>query len=242
MVRISGKGRSTLDGEPPVPSNPLGGCKHRQLGKVIGGDYRSWWNGKGDAGEMTCRGGGKFLSNGSPSRAVMIAVLILSVYGLPQKIKFDYNRSADFAKFKTYAWIKGTPAVNPNLDLYILGAVDHDLRLKGLTKTEAKQADLLVTYHAARDTEVNASGIDDASYAVTMGLPVDSRVWSTNNPSMGTARYIHKGSLAIELFEREHHQLVWMATASLKLKEKKNEALDQLDKVLTKIFDSYPPH
>jgi hypothetical protein len=48
--------------------------------------------------------------------------------------------------------------------------------------------------------------------------------------------------LAIELFEREHHQLVWMATANLKLKEKKNEALDQLDKVLTKIFNSYPPH
>jgi hypothetical protein len=35
---------------------------------------------------------------------------------------------------------------------------------------------------------------------------------------------------------------VWMATANLKLKEKKNEALDQLDKVLTKIFNSYPPH
>lgn len=191
---------------------------------------------------MTSRWGGKFLSNGLPSRAVMIAVFILSVYGLAQKVKFDYDKGADFAKFKTYAWIKGTPAANPNLDLYIMGAVDHDLGLKGLTKTEAKHADLLVTYHAARDTEVNASGIDDASYAVTMGLSVDSKVWSTNNPSMGTARHIHKGSLAIELFEREHHQLVWMATANLKLKEKKNEALDQLDKALTKIFNSYPPH
>jgi hypothetical protein len=180
------------------------------------------------------------LNNGLPSRAV-IAVLILSLCGLAQKVKFDYDKGIDFAKFKTYAWIKGTPAANPNLDLYILGAVDHDLGLKGLTKTEAKHADLLVTYHAARDTEVNASGIDDASYAVSMGLPVNSRVWSSN-PSRGTARYIHKGSLAIELFEREHHQLVWMATATLKLKEKKSQALDQLDKILAKIFDSYPPH
>jgi hypothetical protein len=88
---------------------------------------------------------------------------------------------------------------------------------KGLTKTEAKHADLLVTYHAARDTEVNASSIDDASYAVSMGP-------------------------TIELFEREHHQLVWMATATLKLEEKNSQALDQLDKILTKIFDSYPPH
>jgi len=181
------------------------------------------------------------LANGLPSRTVMIAVLIFSAYGLAQKVKFDYDKGADFAKFKTYAWIKGTPAANPNLDLYIMGAVDHDLGLKGLTKTEAKQADLLVTYHAAKDTEVNASVIDDASYAVSMGLSIDSRVWSSN-PSIGTARYIHKGSLAIELFEREHDQLVWMATANLKLKEKKNEALDQLDKVLTKIFNSYPPH
>jgi hypothetical protein len=129
----------------------------------------------------------------------MIAVFILSVYGLAQRVKFDYDKGVDFANFKTYAWIKGTPAANPNLDLYILGAVDHDLGLKGLTKTEAKHADLLVTYHVARDTEVNASSIDDASYAVSMGPPVNSRVWSSS-PSRGTERYIHKGSLAIELF------------------------------------------
>jgi hypothetical protein len=64
----------------------------------------------------------------------MIAVFILSIYGLAQRVKFDYDKSADFAKFKTYAWIKRTPAANPNLDLYIMGAVDHDLGLKELTR------------------------------------------------------------------------------------------------------------
>jgi hypothetical protein len=74
----------------------------------------------------------------------MIAVFILSVYGLAQRVKFDYDKSADFAKFKTSAWIKGTPAANPNLDLYIMGAVDHNLGLKELTETEAKHAGGLV--------------------------------------------------------------------------------------------------
>jgi hypothetical protein len=48
--------------------------------------------------------GCEFLNNGLPSRAV-IAVLILSFCGLAQKAKFDYDKSVDFAKFKTYAWI-----------------------------------------------------------------------------------------------------------------------------------------
>jgi hypothetical protein len=84
-------------------------------------------------------------------------VLLASLNGLAQKVTIDFDKGTDFSRPKTYAWIKGTPASNPKLDLYIMGVGDHQLEQKGLTKVEAKDADLLITYHAASHGEINTS-------------------------------------------------------------------------------------
>ena len=85
---------------------------------------------------------------------VAITVALLSpADAIAQKVKFDYDKSANFAPLKTYAWIPGTPASNPNVDLYIMSAVDQYFEKKGFTKVAAKHADFLIVYHAARDTE-----------------------------------------------------------------------------------------
>jgi hypothetical protein len=178
---------------------------------------------------------------------VAITVALLSPAGaIAQKVKFDYDKSANFAPLKTYAWIPGTPASNPNVDLYIMSAVDQYFENKGFTKVAAKQADFLIVYHAARDTELNAAGIDSMSYAVSMGLPADSSItwvtaWSTYPYLTGTARYIRKGTLVVEIIERARHQLIWTASTTVKLDDKRSKAWDQLDKVLIKIVAGYPP-
>jgi Domain of unknown function (DUF4136) len=103
---------------------------------------------------------------------VAVAVVLLASHnGLAQKVTFDFDKGTDFSQPKTYAWIKGTPASNPKLDLYIMGIGDHQLEQKGLTKVEAKDADLLITYHAANNAEINATILDNDSYASSLGLP-----------------------------------------------------------------------
>jgi hypothetical protein len=174
---------------------------------------------------------------------VAIAVILLaSLNGLAQKVTIDFDKGTDFSRLKTYAWIKGTPASNPKLDLYIMGVGDHQLAQKGLTKVEAKGADLLITYHAASNAEINATILDNDSYALSLGLPQATEVtWWALPPQGSTARLIRKGTLAFEIIDRQRHRLIWTASAKITLDEKRSKALDQLDKALIKVFNSYPP-
>jgi hypothetical protein len=168
-------------------------------------------------------------------------VLLASLNGLAQKVTIDFDKGTDFSRSKTYAWIKGTPVGNPSLDLYIMAVGDHQLAQKGLTKVEAKDADLLITYHAASNAEINATLLDNDSYAYSLGLPQTTVVTGWALPQQSTARLIRKGTLAFEIIDRQRHELIWTGSAKVKLDEKRSKALDQLDKALIKLFEGYPP-
>jgi hypothetical protein len=174
-------------------------------------------------------------------RIVAVAVVLLAyLNSLAQKVTIDFDKGTDFSRSKTYAWIKGTPASNPKLDQYIMGVGDHQLEQKGLTKVEARDADLLITYHAASNAEINATLLDNDSYAFSLGLPQTTVVtWAL--PQQSTARLIRKGTLAFEIIDRQRHELIWTASAKVNLDEKRSKALDQLDKALIKVFNGYPP-
>jgi hypothetical protein len=81
----------------------------------------------------------------------------------------EYEKGTDFTQFRSYAWITGTPVLNPNLDLYILTVSDGILQSKGFHKVQSKDADVLITYHAAGDSNLNVSGFTDR---LTQGLAV----------------------------------------------------------------------
>jgi hypothetical protein len=167
-------------------------------------------------------------------------VLLASLNGLAQKVTIDFDKGTDFYRSKTYGWITGTPVSNPKLDSYIMAVGDHQLAQKGLTKVEAKDADLLITYHAASHAEINATLLDNDSYAFSLGLPQTTVVtWTL--PQQSTARLIRKGTLALEIIDRQRHELIWTASAKVNLDEKRSKALDQLDKALIKVFNGYPP-
>src|SRR5204862_561832 len=76
-----------------------------------------------------------------------LAVLVLLFWcgaAAAQDIKFNYLPGTDFSKYKTYKWVRIPKADYPNqiLDGQIMQAIDAQLALKGLTKTEDANADL----------------------------------------------------------------------------------------------------
>jgi hypothetical protein len=113
------------------------------------------------------------------------ALLFMTAYACSQDVHYNYDRSANFASYKTYQWVdipSGTPTLPgalpmpggaPNflnggtdirdgvsedqlVDHEIKRAIDEQLALKGLTKVE-NNADLKVSYQAAIHQEI---GID----------------------------------------------------------------------------------
>jgi hypothetical protein len=160
---------------------------------------------------------------------------------LAQKVSLKYDKSVDYSKFKTYAWVQGTPVADSTLDLYIKGAVDGMLAKKELRKVAPEQADIFLTYHAATDGDVNANSFQDPT-SITTGTALPGQTIWDSAPAMGaSAGFIRKGTISFEIFDRSQHKLVWSSKASAKLKEKRGERFDQLDQSMIKIFAGYPP-
>jgi hypothetical protein len=177
--------------------------------------------------------------------SLQVSCLLVLAFSLPvsaQKISVDYDKKVNFSRFKTYAWATGTPVPNPPLDLYIMGAIDLNLQRKVLSRVGTGDADLVITYHAASSTELNISGIGNPTLSTTKGYnSIDTTVWSIP-PTVGSvARQVRKGSLAVEIFDRQKKELVWAAQAKGTIKESRKERLDQLDRALTRMIDQYPP-
>ncbi len=195
---------------------------------------RRWWS--------TPYRGRRRLRLATSLRVRCILVLFFSLPVSAQKISVDYDKKVNFSRFKTYAWATGTPVPNPPLDLYIMGAIDLNLKHKGLSKVVTEDADLVITYHAASSTELNISGIGNPTLLTTKGYnSTDPAGWSIPSTAGSVARQVRKGSLAVEMFDRQKKELVWAAQAKGTIKETRKERLDQLDKALTRMIDQYPP-
>ena len=67
------------------------------------------------------------------SMIVMFAMALSPALLLAQKVSYDFNKSANFAAFKTYAQKDGTKVGQPLIDDRLAAAIDTELAAKGLT-------------------------------------------------------------------------------------------------------------
>ena len=89
-------------------------------------------------------------------RAAIFALLLLLIAPVAhaQKIKVEFDKNVDFAKFKTYAW-DPTPqaSAKPVLVAAIRGAMNEELAKLGL-KQVAENPDLYIAMYGSVDTDM----------------------------------------------------------------------------------------
>ena len=77
-----------------------------------------------------------------------ITFLLLMVSGaLSQHVSYEFDKTADFSKFKTYKWItlKSVAPIDKLTDQQITASLDAALARKGLKKVDSNStADLLI--------------------------------------------------------------------------------------------------
>src|SRR6476660_4733132 len=75
-------------------------------------------------------------------------LLLITVGAAAQDIRYNFDKNADFSKFKTYKWvpIKGAQPPDDLVDKQIKETFDAELAKKGLTKVDSDDADLFVGY------------------------------------------------------------------------------------------------
>ena len=172
--------------------------------------------------------------------ALLIVALLLVPQIEAQKVKIDYDKTADFSKFKTYAWVQGTPLFDPQLDAYVRNSISDMLHHIGMTEAPVNAADILLTYHAAIGTDIYVGTALDPTFAATGGTPMPGHsIWETS--SGAAPAHVSKGSLAFEILDRAANRAIWTGVAAHTVKDTQHERQDQLQKALDKLFRIFPP-
>jgi hypothetical protein len=148
-----------------------------------------------------------------------------------QSVTYDFDRSANFTRFKTYTWVRGTNLTDQLNHQRIMRAVDAQLAARGFSKVEAAaNPDVLVAYHASFDKnlQINAFG---------SGPRVGLR------SGTATVEEIVVGTLAIDVMDAQSQNIVWRGIATQELDAKANPEKKEkgINKAAEKIFKNYPP-
>ncbi|MGA7293165.1 MAG: DUF4136 domain-containing protein [Terriglobales bacterium] len=163
---------------------------------------------------------------------LVFLLLILASSGFAQKIKVGYDKSADFAKYKTYSWAEpAMPVTRPLLYQSVVGTIDDELKSKGLQRTD-KGGDL---------TLIAAGGIG-FGYNMPPAFEMNAAYWSgEEDTAILTAPLAAEGTLILEFVDRGQNKMVWRGTARENLDPEMAKALPHIEKAIVKLLKEYPP-
>jgi hypothetical protein len=172
-------------------------------------------------------------------RAVFVLMGIMLLFAgksSAQQVKTDYDRNANFGKYKTYSW-EQVKTKNP---------LDAD-RIKN---------DINAVLAAKGWTQVNSGG--DVSI-VAMEITQNQQTLNTFYDGLGggwgwrgfggggfgeattTTETYKVGTLVVDLFDAKTKKLLWRGTSSDTLSNNSNKNIKNLDKGVDKMFKQFPP-
>jgi len=163
-----------------------------------------------------------------------IGLLILSAASLAlASVSVDFEKAADFSKYKTYQWKEGTSLPNPLMQDRLEAAIDKELQAKGV-KPATDQADLIVITHGKLETQQHVD-VTSFGYGGYYGWGGGMATTST------TVREIPVGTILVDLVDSGTNKLVWRGSGQdiVSTKPEKNEA--KINKIIPKMFKNFPP-
>ena len=161
-----------------------------------------------------------------------------------QDVRYNFDQNTDFSKYKSYKWvsIKNADQVDELTAKQITAAIDAELAKKGLSKTDADNADLYIGYQTAIGTEKQLN-----AYSTGWGYgPGWGPGWyggmGMSSTTVSTST-IYLGQLDLDMYDAPKKELVWRGIASktIDAKAKPDKRLKNIQKSVAKLLKNYPP-
>jgi len=162
-----------------------------------------------------------------------------------QDVRYNFDSSEDFSRFKTYKWVdvKGSDHANEITEKQIRQAIDTQLAAKGLQKTDSETADLYIGLQTAIGTEKQFN-----TYSTGWGYgPGWGGGWygggMGTTSTTGSTTTIYVGQLVLDMYDSAKKDLVWRGTASKTIdpKAKPEKQEKNINKAVAKLLKNYPP-
>ena len=165
----------------------------------------------------------------------LAAIVLAAVpFAVPaQNIKVNYDERVDFTKFKTYSWIKGMPASNPQIHQLIVDEADRQLQGKGLKRVEAN-ADLNITYYASLDDNLNTGAVEYMKNA-------DWQRWGNHEPVYGPKMVgMLIARMVFDIVDASANKLVWRGRAKDAYTANQARGKKRVNKAVKKLLARLP--
>jgi len=161
-------------------------------------------------------------------------VALLASASFAQKVKTDYDRTANFGQYKTYSWEAVKTRNQLNIDR-IKSAVDAELTAKGFTQVPSGGSLSLVAIEATKNQQTL-----NTMYS---GMGGGWR-WRGGFGGGNATTYVDNyqvGTLVLDAFDAQSKKLLWRGSASNTLSDKADKNIKNLNKGVKKMLKDFPP-
>jgi hypothetical protein len=170
----------------------------------------------------------------------LLPLFLLFVFASCSSVRVysDYDKTANFSQYKTYAYQKNgiDKAEISDLDKKrILKAIDQQMALKGFTKSETP--DLLVNIFTKEREQVDVNQFS-AGWGYGWGFGWNPFFFGGNNTSIN--QYT-EGVLFIDLIDASKKELIWQGEGQGTLTKNPNKKDAMINEFVAKILEQYPP-
>jgi hypothetical protein len=168
-----------------------------------------------------------------------MAIAILAATASLAEVKTDYDRAAEFSRYKTYSWGK-VHTENPLLVDRIKEAVASALAAKGWTEVESGGDVSIMAMEMTEDHRTLNTYYDG------FGGGWGWRRWGGGfGDGFGTSTTTEEtytvGTLVVDLFDTNARKLIWRGSASDTLSDKSDKNIKKLNSDVQRMFDHFPP-
>ena len=171
--------------------------------------------------------------------AVAAALSFVGAGAFAQDVKVDYDKAADFTKYKTFAIKLGTSWNNPLSEKRVVTEIQQGLTEKGWTATtDDAKADAVVVLHGATEKQKSLNTFYSGGYG---GYGWRGGWGGGMSSSTTTVDEYTVGTLVVDIFDAKSKQLVYRGTASDEISNKPEKNAKKLAKASDKLFKDFPP-
>ena len=159
---------------------------------------------------------------------MLVLILLLAVAARADRVTSDHDHTVNFAKYKTFMWIREPEVNEPFMKQRIMDSVNRELTVRGM-RLVSEGADLAVAANLATEEkhtwETYYTGSD----------------WEWGGGWATTEMKTYQlGTLIVDLFDVEIHKLVWQGVGVDKVSPKPERETKDNDKQIEKMFKEFP--
>ncbi len=182
---------------------------------------------------------------------ILIALGVLLLTACAKTPDWDYDRDANFANYKTFAFVEGANLsknttnyqISPLMEKRVRDAVENVLSVQGFQLVDKSKADVLINYLASVETKIDK---DTMTFGTSMGpYPYSARwsSWGISYNTHTTTREYEVGTLILDVIDAKTNMLVWRGAKEGRLKKNQTPAkrAEVVNSTVAEILSNFPP-